>query len=74
MPDAEYHWATQVGDALLLQANWAWQDGSRSIKRELNPQAILAALRFALQLAEAATGARSPDARNAGSTSPAKFK
>lgn len=56
LPDAEYHWAAYVGSDILLKATWAWQDASRRIKRHMNPMAITAAIRLALQLAEAVCG------------------
>ena len=51
MAAAEYFWAKGVGDRLLLQACWEWQDASRSIKRPLSPKAIAAMFRHALAIA-----------------------
>jgi hypothetical protein len=52
--------AACVGSDILLKATWAWQDASRRIKRHMDPMAITAAIRFALQLAEALCASTTP--------------
>ena len=66
LPAAEDAHARSVGESLVLEAQWAWQDGGDRIGRPLDPRFVPAALRYALAIAEATCG---PATRRSGGAS-----